>query len=1081
MNTFFPIRFLGVCLSLAFLIPSLAGHADPPKRAQKRPERARTATKRKPQPVRPPSAKAIQLAALANKKDSSQPKTRVAAVSRENKVKVERPRGTNGGEYFRRRVRVYPDNFLDPGAFDRAIVQRSRLPAARINPPRSGRGPQSLFPSATWSYVGPVNWYPTSQRAYYGVQPMNGHVESIAVNPTNRLHLYVAGQTGGVFKTIDGGITWKSVSANWPYLRTNVVAINPRNPQVVYAGTGTSPTGFGTAIGLMKTTDGGTTWTNIGANKDASGNYLYFAGTNVSEVLVDPQNGENVTVLTGDNSLRGTSEHPPNSNIWNSTNGGQTWSSKIPRFSAPNGGEYIDRGSWDEAVITRSGVYLAAGTGPPNTAYNYLLYRSTDRGNTWAQVANAPFAPNTTPRSNGARLAASPVNANTVYLLYAFSDSLYLFKSVDNGANWTDISVSSGLRASAASTAEELDQVPYDYYMACSSRTVNGVATDVLYIGLKSVHQYIGTLGNTVWKDVASAFGANADIHSDQHCIAFDPTNPDRGWFGNDGGIYQFYSNPTNGTTNFQSLNDGLQLTQVANSAYHPTNPNIMIAGTQDNGTSASLGDLNLWQMPTGGDAFAALINPQNPLNMYSTYTNGLIYRSDDMFTSNYEVTPDLSDNGVGRVAFETPLAMDSTNPKYVYIAGKKLGRYDATRPLATAWTYFPTVLTESEAITLAVSPLDGRRIYVSTIDGKLLMTTNGGTSWVTLKAGTDNEALPNRNVTALLPDPDPNYPNGVFVGLSGVNIPSHLYYCENVTAASPTWSDLSGTGATALPDAPLNTIAVDPADANILYVGTDIGVFQTANFGGDWSNATAPLGLPNVIVTDLKAMPLQGYLYAATYGRGIFRIRIRNNDPVAGLLFSPERVNGGQTITGTVLLGTNAPTGGKTVTLTSDNPAAASVPATVVVPAGQSQANFTITTSAVGGTTPVKITASVSGPSGTPGLSKSGTVTVLSGKSLPFLQSFVFDEYGSGLTLGRTGSFTATGIVTLNKAAPSPITVTITSSSSGATVPASVVVQTGQTSAQFPIQLNPVAAPETTTITAKLGAFVKTITATRN
>ncbi|MBC8137228.1 MAG: exo-alpha-sialidase, partial [Fibrella sp.] len=316
------------------------------------------------------------------------------------KQKREFKRTMTGGDEFMLRMRAYPYNTIDPTASDRAIAQRSRLRPAQIgyaggassgssNSIRSS--PSSLlFPSAKWSFVGPVNWYPTAQRAYYGLQSMNGHVEGITVDPTNRLVLYACAQSGGVFKSVDGGISWKSVSGSWPYLRTNVLAINPLNTKVLYAGTSVSPTGFGTAIGLMKSTDGGTTWTNIGADKDANGDYIYFAGQNVSRVLVDAVNPNIVTVTVGTTQVGSSIVRPTAGNIWVSTDAGATWSQKVEPFPFPGepGFTYSFRGSYEDIVRLKNGTYLVVGKGPGE--FNQLLYKSTDQGATWTQVANAP-------------------------------------------------------------------------------------------------------------------------------------------------------------------------------------------------------------------------------------------------------------------------------------------------------------------------------------------------------------------------------------------------------------------------------------------------------------------------------------------------------------------------------------------------------------------------------------------------------------------------------------------------------------------------------------------------------------------
>jgi len=1104
MNTTSLPRIFGVSALLAALVLPAASQADTSPILHKAPSAAaKTRPKLKTQPKQ---LSPLETMALAHKAHIAALARRAKALGKPQNADSDEGResrdvkGVSNGEEYMRQLRAYPDNSVDPNAFGLAVRQRDSLPravigtagaaprglrahAARPNPSSANNPPpNSIFPGAQWSFVGPINWYPTGQRSYYGFESMNGHLAGIAVDPLNNKIIYVASRTGGVFKSVDEGVKWQAMSNNWSYLRTNTVTIDPKNPLTVYAGTGQSPTGFGNAIGLMKTTDGGTTWTNIGANVDAAGKPIYFAGQNVTKVLIDQTNSNFITVTIGDIPFGAAT---PAGNIWNSTDGGLTWSSKVgPLPASGDRSNYTSRGTWDDAVLTRGGAYLAAGKGPDygSAPNNDLLYRSTDQGQTWAQVANAPKPPADRTPTKGARLAASAVDPNTVYLIYAYSDRLSLFKSADNGMSWADITASSGINLAPPGRAGELSQVPYDYYLACSSRQVNGVPTDVLYAGFKSVFQQVQSPGNTVWSNVGNASVVDvSETHSDQQCITFDPANPDRGWIGNDGGIYQFYSNPATGVTTFLSLNDGLQTTQFYNTSFHPTDSHIMIGGTQDNGNAAALGDLNFWQMPIGGDGVYTAINPTDPLNMYIGTQNGGIYRTNDAFANITTISPDMSAAGTGPIAFVTPFVLDPNNPKRLYTAGQKLGRYDAD---TGRWTYFPTVLTPNRSPTLAVSPTDSNRIYVASDSGELSTTSDGGTTWVKLKFGNDTESLPNRNVGAILPDP--TAPRGVYVGLSGTGLTApngHLYYCPDVSASPPVWNNVSGQdAATMLPDAPLNSIAIDPADSKILYVATDIGVFQTPDSGTTWTNATAPLGLPNVQVNDLKAMPLQGFLYAGTWGRGIYRIRIRNNDAVSGVLFSPEQVNGGGTITGTVLLG-NTAAADTPVALTSSLPSAATVPASVTVLAGQSQASFTVTTSPVGFTTPVTITGSLG--TGT-GQTKSSKITVLAGVILPSLRNFAID--GGNFNLSIRGSDTSTATVTLSRVPTTPITVNLSSSNPAASAPTdgkgntitSIVIAAGRTTGQFTITTNPIPAPETTVITATLGSLRRFVTIRR-
>src|SRR5262249_27122368 len=156
-------------------------------------------------------------------------------------------------------------------------------------------------------------------------------------------------------------------------------------------------------IGLMKTTDGGASWTNIGASS--------FGGLNVSKVLLDPVNPDIVTVLTTIGS-KGFGD------IWNSPDGGATWSKK-GEYTVPSTGLPYNGANWTDGVVTSSGAYFATGE---SFVSPYHLYRSTDKGATWAQLPNAPIAITTTTTIpvKGARLAASPVNPNTVYLIYTY-------------------------------------------------------------------------------------------------------------------------------------------------------------------------------------------------------------------------------------------------------------------------------------------------------------------------------------------------------------------------------------------------------------------------------------------------------------------------------------------------------------------------------------------------------------------------------------------------------------------------------------------------------------------------------------
>jgi photosystem II stability/assembly factor-like uncharacterized protein len=172
--------------------------------------------------------------------------------------------------------------------------------------------------------------------------------------------------------------------------------------------------------------------------------------------------------------------------------------------------------------------------------------------------------------------------------------------------------------------------------------------------------------------------------------------------------------------------------------------------------------------------------------------------------------------------------------------------------------------------IAIAGAPSNANVIYTGSNQGELWMTTNGGSSWRRLAPGS---SLPNRAITAIAVHP--NNPYKIYVALGGTGT-AHVWRCDNTLASTVQWVNISGSGSTALPDIHTNTLALDPsAPDRILYVGTDIGMFYTLDGGATWRNGTAPLGLPNVQVNTLKVVPGTGYLMAATYGRGMWRIRL--------------------------------------------------------------------------------------------------------------------------------------------------------------------------------------------------------------
>jgi photosystem II stability/assembly factor-like uncharacterized protein len=874
--------------------------------------------------------------------------------------------------------RAFPFDMVDMDAYDFASGQRDGLAAATIarTVPAPRTGVEALEPTSTWNFVGPRN-LDVPYRIYYGIRPLAGRVNTMAISPADSNTVYVGTAGGGVWKTTDGGVSYTPLSDSWTYLLISSLAVDPSNTNVVYAGTGDYH-GYGRyAEGLKKTTDGGTTWTQLSLP----------SGTNVvTDIIVDPETPTTVTVSLASRSA-------VSGGIYRSTDGGSTWS---------NVGPAANIGELSISALDRSSNRTYYGAGPD--AGGYSLYKSTDRGSTWTPVA--------TPTTSGGApgIATSPVDPLTVYFLNTSNQRIY--KSLDGGANWSDITA-------GFPGGYNWSQAWYDWHINVSRNGSN----DVIYVGLIDLVQ--SPDGGATWRSVGLAYTWDSILHNDQHCMAIDPNDPNKGMVGGDGGVFRFNFNPTNDTWSFDYLSAEIGITQFYWADYHPTNKDKILGGTQDNASPYSDGDLANWKNPGAGDGFHCYINTLNPLIQYNTYQFGGLIGTSDGWASNYDIfSPSDS------YPFRTVIAGDPSQPQYVYLGGRRLHRYNEDVDTWSASLGGQDFGSTVRAI--AIAPTDSNRIYVGANNGTVWMSTNFGVSWTQIQTG--SPGLPLRVPTQI--HVNPTNPNEILVTVSGTGS-GHLFICGDTTAAVRVWNDVSGSGATGLPDIPANSVERDyEAPATTWYVANDVGVFMTTDSGATWTNATQPLGLPNVQASHLKYVKNTRFLNVATYGRGIWRAYIPLAGDPSSVTLDPSTVVDGQTSTGTVTLSGSVAVD-TIISLSSSDPAA-TVPASVTVTAGNSSAEFEVTTSNPG------VTAKTADISATyDGVTKSATLTI---NPPPTLASVTLNPED---VLGGSGS---TGTVTLASQTYSDVTVNLTSSSAFASLPATVVIPAGSASADFVI-----------------------------
>lgn len=740
--------------------------------------------------------------------------------------------------HFYLQQRAYPNDTVNWKAYPEAVAHSILMPPAQMTPPNR------LTPNVlggSWQFVGPRG-LTIPYRIYYGVGPLNGRVNALKYAPQDPNTYYLGAARGGLWRSTDRGTTWNCLSDQWEGQEVNSIALHPTNPKIIYVGTGDFHGYGGYPYGLMKSTNGGATWVNLGRSQ--------FGRFAVSEIALDPENPSIVTVTTG----RGQDWW---GKVWRSTNGGATWNVVINTDA-----------SWSE-------VEIGALNTSNNRRYYYAVghynggqvWRSADRGATWTKLTT-PLSNNNWWEQECVEIAASPTQPDVVYLMTGFDRKIY--RSANAGASWSDITSGFPNGNTTLGATYNWSQYFYDAHLTCARRTdITGVNSDVLYAGLIDLAQYRHNGTSWVWQSLGGPTYVNASLlHNDQHCMAVNPQNPNETLVGCDGGVYRLTYNPGSNTWNYVSLNAPGGITQFYKMAAHPTNINHIMGGTQDNATPASRGNLNAWSNVGGGDGGFCEINPNDTNHQYATAQFLAIYRTTNNWTNTSYISPGT---GSDRIAFIAPILLDPTNTNRLYAATNYLYRYNASTGAWTARLGSQQLSVDGEVLIIAVAPTDGNRIYTGSSRGELWMTTDGGTTWTQINTGTIS--LPDRVITAI--NVHPTNPSEILVGVSGTGT-GHLWRCTNTLAgATRTWQNRSGSGATALPDIPLNAIVRDPDSVNTLYVGTDVGVFRSTNMGGNWSNATGALGMPIMHVNDLKVVAATRSLYAATYARGIWRLSL--------------------------------------------------------------------------------------------------------------------------------------------------------------------------------------------------------------
>ena len=713
---------------------------------------------------------------------------------------------------------------------------------------------------------------------------MSGRIADIAIDPKNENTWYVAVGSGGVWKTTNSGTTWEALTENMPFYSTGCITIDPNNNHSIWLGTGENVGGrhVGIGHGIYHSTDGGKSWKDMGLKKSE----------HISKIIVHPTNPKIVWVaaqgpLWSSGGERGLYKTTDGGKTWKNTLEVNEWTGATDLVIDPNNPNILYAATWQR----HRNVAVLMGGGPGSG-----IYKSVDGGNTWNKINKGISGEN----KGKIGLAISPMNSDILYAAVELEKRKgAVYRSNNRGGSWTKMSetVSGG---TGPHYYQELVASPFEF--------------DKIY--LMNVRMLVSDNGGKTFYTMSEK-----SKHSDNHALTFKKNDPSYMLVGTDGGIYESFD----GSKNWKYVSN-LPITQFYKLAVDDAVPFYNIyGGTQDNNTQVgpsrtvrSEGITNSdWEVVLGGDGHQPATEPGNPNIVYAQWQQGNINRIDRTNGETVYIKPQAGANEPKlRFNWDSPILVSKHDSKRIYFGSQKVWRSDnrgdswtaisedltkdqerfslpvmgRVQSIDNAWDVY-AMSTYNTITSLAESKVNEKVLYAGTDDGIIQNTKDGGKTW----NKTNVESLPGVPSSAFVNDIKADlYDEQVaYVVLDNHKFGDYTPYVLKTENGGKTWKSITN----GLPSVTITwRIVQDHKKQNILFLGTEYGVYVSLNKGEKWHKFSS--GLPTIPVRDLTIQERENDLVLATFGRGFYvlddysALREINESSIneSALLFSPRK-----------------------------------------------------------------------------------------------------------------------------------------------------------------------------------------------